>query len=75
MKTAGEGGAYGIALLALYRILKTGTLEEFLDAIFIDSEKTSVCATCEEKEKFANFIARYKQGLFVEKSAEKHFKL
>ena len=58
-----------------YRILKEGTLEDFLDAIFIDSEKTSVYASLEEKEKFAAFIARYKQGLLVEKSAEKHFQV
>ena len=31
MKNAGEGGAWGVALLALYRATKCGTLEDFLD--------------------------------------------
>ncbi len=73
MKNAGEGGAYGIAILALYTLLKTGTLEDFLDALFADNEKTTVSANQEEKEKFAAFMSRYKKGLAVEKTAEGAF--
>lgn len=73
MKNAGEGGAYGIAILALYRLVKTGTLEDFLDKIFADNEKTTVSADQEEKEKFAAFMLRYKKGLAVEKTAEGAF--
>ena len=70
MKNAGEGGAYGIAVLALYRVLRTGTLEDFLDGLFSQNEKTTVAASDSEKEKFANFMRRYKQGIAVEKTAE-----
>lgn len=73
MKNAGEGGAYGIALLALYSLEKTGALEDFLDKIFADNEKTTVFASQEEKEKFAAFMSRYKKGLAVEKAAERAF--
>ncbi len=70
MKTAGEGGAYGIAVLALYSVFKKGTLEDFLDRLFAHNEKNTVCASVEEKEKFADFMQRYKKGLAVEKAAE-----
>lgn len=73
MKNAGEGGAYGIALLALYRLEKIGTLEDFLDEIFADNEKITVSANQEEKEKFETFMLRYKKGLAVEKTAEGAF--
>ena len=73
MKNAGEGGAYGIALLALYRLKKTETLEDFLDKIFASNEKITVSANQEEKEKFAAFMLRYKNGLAVEKTAEGAF--
>ena len=69
MKNAGEGGSYGIALLALYRLQNTLPLEDFLDKIFASAEKTTVSATNEEKEKFDRFTARYKMGLAVEKTA------
>ena len=70
MKTAGEGGAYGIAVLALYSVLKTGVLEDFLDGLFANNEKSTVCASIEEKQKFADFMNRYKKGLAIEKVAE-----
>lgn len=70
MKNAGEGGAYGIAVLALYRLKKAGALEDFLDKIFAGNEKTMVSANQEEKEKFRAFMLRYKKGLNVEKTAE-----
>ena len=71
MKNAGEGGAYGIALLALFMALGNGTLEDFLDKIFEKCEKTTVMASAEEKAKFEDFMTRYKKGLLVEKCAEK----
>lgn len=71
MKNAGEGGAWGIALLALYAasVKNKGTLEEFLDGIFSNSEKSTVSASQEEKEKFAKFMRRYKQNLMIEQAA------
>ena len=69
MKNAGEGGAWGVALLALYRATRNGTLESFLDNIFASAEKETTVASNEEKAKFANFMAQYKKGLKVEKTA------
>lgn len=71
MKNAGEGGAWGIALLARYADGAKGTLNEFLQTVFADAEKTTVTASEHEKKKFADFMARYKANLTVEKSAAK----
>ncbi|MBQ7789085.1 MAG: ATPase [Clostridia bacterium] len=69
MKNAGEGGAWGVSLLALYELCSDITLDDFLGNIFKDCEKETVVASSEEKEKFARFIAEYKKGLTVEKLA------
>jgi len=69
MKTAGEGGAWGVAVLALYRIFNEKPLEDFLDTLFADAEKETVVASEEEKAKFAGFMKAYKAGLSVEKLA------
>lgn len=63
MKNSGEGGAWGIALLALYTLTKRGTLAEFLDGIFSDTETTTVMADDKEKAEFAAFVERYRIGL------------
>ena len=73
MQNAGEGGAYGIALLALYRINKNSSLEDFLDNLFANNKRTTVCATQEEKDKFMNFMSRYKKGLEIAKCAGEKF--
>ncbi len=69
MKNAGEGGAWGIALLALYTANKKGSLGEFLQDIFRNVEKTTVNATDDEKKKFATFMQGYKANLAVERLA------
>ncbi len=72
MESAGEGGAYGMALLAAYMIRKeTGeTLEDFLDNKVFASAKTSVVtATPEEVEGFRNFAEQYKKAFVVERTA------
>ena len=69
MKNAGEGGAWGVAVLALYAVEKIDTLEDFLDKLFAKTEKTTVVASKEEKQKFASFLELYKLGLRVEKLA------
>ena len=73
MKNAGEGGAWGVAVLALYAVLKIDTLEDFLDKLFAKTEKTTVVASKEEKEKFASFLEFYKLGLKVEKLSTELF--
>ena len=66
MKNAGEGGAWGVALLALYRLENKVTLDSFLDEIFKDAEKETTIASDEEKAKFASFMKSYKIGLKAE---------
>lgn len=69
MKNAGEGGAWGVALLALYMTKSGVSLEKFLDEIFASAEKERTVASSEEKAKFATFMKSYKAGLAVEKRA------
>ena len=69
MKNAGEGGAWGVALLALFATTKGQSLEEFLDAQFASAEKETTMASDEEKARFASFMKEYKAGLAVEKLA------
>ncbi len=62
-ETSSEGGAYGIALLALYQLTGTGSLAAFLDGIFRDMEKTTVMADDALVEKCERFMENYKKGL------------
>ena len=72
METAGEGGPYGMALLAGYRIWKDEkeALEDYLDQkVFADAK--SVTLTADEKDiaGFAAFLEAYKKALPVEIAA------
>lgn len=69
MKNAGEGGAWGVALLALYAVDNSETLEKFLDNMFAKAEKETTVASSEERAKFAAFMKEYKKGLAVERLA------
>ncbi len=71
MKNAGEGGAWGVALLALFAVYNDGTLAEMLDKIFSGTEKSTVCADEAEIADFEHFLAQYKKGLELEKLAAK----
>ena len=71
-QTAGEGGAWGIALLASYLVNKNDdeTLDDFLNnRVFKDDE----CYTLEPKKAdvdgFDKFIKQYKKGLSIERAA------
>lgn len=72
METAGEGGPYGMALLASYMLYGAGrlTLEEYLKKE-VFSGATAFTVTADEKDVrgFAEFTERYKKGLAVEKAA------
>lgn len=76
LKTAGEGGAWGIALLASYMAnKKQESLAEFLAReAFASAEVSTVEAGQEDIEGFNLFLERYKRGLAVEKSAVQHLK-
>ena len=71
MKTAGEGGPYGMALLALYSIKKNGgSLEAFLsETAFKGAECITVAPDKDEIDGFNAYLERYKAGLEAEKAA------
>ena len=71
METAGEGGAYGIALLAAYRYAKNGeTLEEYLaNKVFAEIKSTTLAPQKADIEGFDAYIENYKKLLQVEKTA------
>lgn len=73
MKTAGEGGAWGMALLAAYSASKSGkTLPEFLDSeVFADMQCTTLQPEEKGKAGFAKFMENYKHGLAAEYAAAK----
>ena len=77
METAGEGGAWGIALLASYMVNKKDgeTLDQFLaDQVFAGSEGLEMQPKAEDVAGFDAFIERYKEGLPIEKAAVESLK-
>lgn len=77
MDTAGEGGAWGVALLASYLVNNTEerTLADFLDIqVFAGDQGTSITPTQEEVEGFNAYIENYKEGLNIEMAAVKYKK-
>lgn len=72
MKTAGEGGAWGIALLAAYMKQKQSdeSLEAYLnEKVFAGEKGSTIAPSLEDLEGFAAFMERYKAGLDIEKTA------
>jgi sugar (pentulose or hexulose) kinase len=72
METAGEGGAWGMALLAAYRMLAAEgeTLEDWLDThIFADMESRETAPDPEGSSGFAAYLERYRAGLAAERAA------
>lgn len=75
METAGEGGPYGMALLAAYMIWGKGsTLEDYLDQqVFAGSKTMTIMADDAEVKGFDAYIENYKKLLDVEKKALEAF--
>lgn len=72
METAGEGGAWGIALLASYLINKEEgeALEDYLDnKVFAGNEGSTLDPDPEGVEGFNVFMERYMKGLEIERAA------
>jgi sugar (pentulose or hexulose) kinase len=72
METAGEGGAWGIALLADFMARRaTGeTLEAFLaNRVFRGRMGVSAKPDEADVQGFAAFMERYRKGLAIEKAA------
>jgi sugar (pentulose or hexulose) kinase len=72
MQTAGDGGAWGIALLASYLIHQAyeETLETYLaNKVFIHQKQKTISPNADDVAGFARFMHRYKTGLAIEKTA------
>ncbi|WP_227873719.1 xylulokinase [Enterococcus florum] len=71
METAGEGGAWGIALLASYLLEHEKlSLEDFLEQkVFSEAKGETVVPTKEDIAGFEQFIKRYETGLSIERTA------
>ena len=72
METAGEGGAWGIAILAAYMKNRENgeTLPEYLEnKVFSQVESEQIQPDPADVEGFEKFMDRYKKGLSVERAA------
>lgn len=72
METAGEGGAWGIALLASYLVNKEEgeALEDYLDnKVFAGNQGTTLNPDPAGVEGFNVFMERYMKGLDIERAA------
>lgn len=72
MKTAGEGGAWGIAILAMYLVnrAETGALPDYLsEKVFADMEKIRLRPSPEDVKGFDAYAKRYSEGLAIERAA------
>lgn len=72
METAGEGGAWGIALLAAYIRNKADgeALEVYLsDKVFAAEKSITISPDQKDVDGFAAFMERYENGLVIEKTA------
>ena len=71
METAGEGGAWGIALLAAYTQEKEGrSLDQYLEQeVFQDSKIEVLSPTVDGVRGYQTFMERYTKGLVIERAA------
>lgn len=71
LETAGEGGPWGMALLASYVLHNGGKpLDVWLNEnVFADSKRITLSPSKEDIDGFNKFFASYKKGLAIEKAA------
>jgi sugar (pentulose or hexulose) kinase len=72
METAGEGGAWGAALLAAYTLRKREgqSLEQYLEEeVFCGNQGSIVNPDKEDVASFETFMRAYRDGLAVERAA------
>lgn len=77
METAGEGGAWGIALLASYMVnrAENQSLEDFLkQKVFAGNLGNSVTPDPSDVAGFNEFMKRYHKGLAIERAAVDNLK-
>ncbi len=76
METAGEGGAWGIALLADYLVYRKDdeTLEDYLqDHVFAGMKQISVAPDPEDENGFNKYMDRFISCIPAQKAAAEHF--
>ena len=74
METAGEGGPWGMALLASYLVEKADgqSLSDYLETkVFAGATGVEIAPTAEDVEGFNRYLENYKKGLPVEEAATK----
>ena len=71
LDTAGEGGAWGIALLASFMVRedRAQTLPKFLDAVFASRMSAAVPPDPADVAGFDQFFQRYQRGMAIERAA------
>ena len=77
METAGEGGAWGMALLASYMINKkeNESLEEYLNhKVFTGQNIETLLPDEKDVKGFEEFMQRYMKGLAIERAAVEYLK-
>lgn len=77
METAGEGGAWGIALLAAYRIEKQEgeSLPDYLERkVFAGQKGERIEPEAQDVRSFERFMKRYTEGLAIERAAVEHLR-
>ena len=77
METAGEGGPWGMALLAAYRVNKKEgqTLESYLsDEVFASANSLTVQPDAADAEGMDQYAARFVKALDAEKTAAESVK-
>lgn len=77
METAAEGGSWGIAILASYMTSgkASGSLANFLnEKVFAGQSGTRIEPDPKDVAGFDTFMARYTEGLSIERAAVKHLK-
>ena len=76
MQSAGEGGPYGMALLAAYMLQKEDgqTLEEFLARkVFADVARTTLAPDEEDEIGFDRYLTQYRVAIEAERAAVQAF--
>ena len=71
-ENAGEGGAWGVALLAGY-VGRQESLADYLDSIFAGSKQSTVAADEADVQGFNSFLEQYKRAFEVERLATEIF--
>ena len=77
METAGEGGPWGMALLAAYQVNRAGgqTLEDYLaNNVFAGQSGSTLKPDPADTDGFNAFMKQYVEGLAIQRSAVDHLK-